>query len=869
MKKSQAIMILLAGCVSLAAPAISHGGEVPLSSLDLAKVRQGWGTAQRDRSVTSQTLSIAGRRFEHGVGTHSPGRIAVCLSGRAEKLTAFVGVDDSAGPGKGSVVFKVLADGKELWSSGLIRCGDAAKPVEVSLKGAQTLLLMVEDGGDGYEYDHADWADARIAMTEGKPVLTDPETAKHLASLKSPSRAWSLKSGSVEYRMRETEMGVDCSYFGLASGVPAELPLEYRPDLRGRVEGRDLFPGDFRAVSVKTLTAGPSRELHLVLRHRLLPLEINARYAAWGDTGVITRRITLLNRGRNVLHVESLPSLAWFLPEGDYELTTLQGGWGSERQVVTEKLGGAPKILESRSGRSTSRMSPWFCLRNEKTGLRHLAQLAWSGNWAMRFLPAGTGAAGTAPSAADGLLVEMEMLFDRAGSLLLQPGASFEIPAAAFTVTAGDLDDAANALHRYQRLFVVPPNPANDPPLVQFNSWYPFPGIMNIADMKRCVDAAADIGAEVFVLDAGWYNKSNWFREAGDWHADRKAFPNGTAELARYAHAKGLAFGIWVEIEVLGDLSEAFKRHADWCLKRDGKPILSNGHYHLDFGKPEARAWARAEMDRLIAEHQLDWVKIDYNNDIGDAFDLDDGTRPGSILYNHVRGYYSWLDEIRAAHPRLIIENCSSGGLRFDLGIIAHTQTTWISDRTLPIPSLQLAYGATLEFTPRVCNHWMVGDEEDGNVDLSKAPGWWDFMFRVPMNGQFGISSRVFDWNEPLKQRARENIALYKKLRPVIAEGDCYHLTPPPAHENPTGWMALQYVAKDRRRSVVTAYRLAGSEPNLTLQLRGLDPDRKYALTRDGKLAGEHSGDQLAREGLRVSLSDEWRSAVLELEAVP
>jgi len=94
---------------------------------------------------------------------------------------------------------------------------------------------------------------------------------------------------------------------------------------------------------------------------------------------------------------------------------------------------------------------------------------------------------------------------------------------------------------------------------------------------------------------------------------------------------------------------------------------------------------------------------------------------PGTVLYHHIRGYYAWRDELCAAHPRLVIENCSSGGLRFDLGILAHTHTTWLSDRVAPLPSLQLAYGATLEFTPQVCTHWMVGDAEDGTVDRQRS----------------------------------------------------------------------------------------------------------------------------------------------------
>ena len=863
MKSARLMPIALAPLLFSFLAATQAGESVWLSSLDLTHARQSWGQAQADKSVAGQPLSIHGRRFERGVGTHSSGQLAVYLRGQAESFTAWAGVDDEIMGNPGSVVFKVLVDDQELWSSGIMRPGDAAKPVEVKLRGARVLLLVVEDAGDGYAYDHADWSDAKILMDTGLPVSVTPEKARLLGAIETPKQTWSLVSGPVVYRLRQTDLGVDCAYFGPADGA-AKKSLDYRPDMEGRIEGRRLRAQDLRLAAVESGTTNGVQQLRFTFQHQLLPLEIQARYAAWGDSGVITRQLGLFNRGSNALHLESLSAVSWVLPEGSYELTTLQGGWGQERQVVTEKLGAPAKTFDSPWGRSTSRMSPWFSLRNESTGLRYLAQLAWSGNWGLRFQRLGTNQAAYTH---EELRVGMGPRFDYGGALVLAPGASLEMPGAAFTVSVGDLDDDANALHRYQRRFVVPANPANEPPLVQFNSWYPFPGKMNLADMQKCVEVAAGLGAEVFVLDAGWYNKRQWEREVGDWHPDTNAFPKGTAELADYVHAKGLKFGLWVEIENLGDQSEMYAQRPGWCLQRDGQPVTVANRRQLDFSRPDVRAWARGEMDRLVRDHRLDWVKIDYNVDVGEAFDAPDGTRPGHLLYRHVQGYYAWLDELRAAYPRLIVENCSSGGLRFDLGLLAHTHTTWISDRTLPKPSLQLAYGATLEFTPQVCNHWMVGDEENGAVNLSQPPGWWDFMFRVPMNGQFGVSSRVFDWSADLRRRAADNIALYKRLRPLIVAGDCYHLTPPPAHDNPEGWMALQYTGEKRLRSILMAYRLGKSEPRQTFKLRGLADNQLYRLTQDGQSKAELTGLQLAREGVPVNLPAEWRAAVVEIEA--
>ena len=150
-----------------------------------------------------------------------------------------------------------------------------------------------------------------------------------------------------------------------------------------------------------------------------------------------------------------------------------------------------------------------------------------------------------------------------------------------------------------------------------------------------------------------------------------------------------------------------------------------------------------------------------------------------------------------------------------------------MSDVVAPLPSLQLAYGCTLQFSPEVCNHWAVGEGEGDRavIDNNAPPGWWDFLFRVPMNGQFGISSRVAAWSPALKQRAAENVALYKRIRRTIAGADAYHLTPPPSRNDPQDWMAIQYVSENRDRSIVMAYRLRNGAAERSWTLHGLEPD--------------------------------------------
>ncbi len=718
------------------------------------------------------------------------------------------------------------------------------------------------------------WRRRRLVLALLAGVLSSPPLWAEI-DYDAATRTWNLSTGAVEYRLREVDGTVSLDYFGPTGQTPWKPPpgvygpplrVGPRYDIAGQVKGQGLLPEDLQLVSheIRQPQAGV-KELRMVSKHRRLPLEIEVVYATWGETGVITRQVTLANGGGRALQVDSLPSLAWRLPAGRYELTYLWGGWGQERQMASEHLGAGQRSFVSTRGRSTIGYSPWFALKNEDLGVWYMAQLAYSGNWQMNFERRPSGR----PLDVEDLIVGLGMRFDFGGSLTLEPGQSFEAPPTAFTASAGDLDDAANQFHRYQRRYVIARTPANDPPLVQFNSWYPFPGKMTVVEMKRCADIAKELGSEVFVLDAGWFNKKDWSRELGDWNADPVAFPKGIEELASYVHSKGMKFGIWVEIENLGIESETFRKHPDWCLTYNGQPLLVFDRYHLNFAKPEVRQWARSNIDRLARNYQLDWLKIDYNIDIGERFDPAETALRGDVLYRHLMSYYAWLDEVRHAYPNLVIENCSSGGARFDLGIMAHAHTTWLSDEVRPKASVQLGYGCTVEFPPEVCNHWMVGDKDNGEVILTNPPAWWDFMLRVPMNGQYGISSRVFDWGPELVKHAAENVALYKRLRNVIAGADVYHLKGEPTHEDPTGWSAIEYVSPDQKRSVVLAYRLGKSLPEEVLKLRGLESERYYRVAEDGRPRGIYKDRELSELGLPVKLDAEWRAAVLEIEVEP
>jgi alpha-galactosidase len=233
------IGVLLAGMMFSASAAATE--TVLLGSLDVSKVKQGWGQPQADKSVDGKQISIGGKKFEHGLGTHAESTLIINLKGGAERFTAYVGVDDEVGDSLGSVEFRVLVDERELWKSEVMKAGQAPEKVDVNLKGFQTLQLLVHDAGDGIGYDHADWADAKIEYSGRRPYAVDqPDEPAVILTPKAPAAP--RINGAKVFGVRP---GAPFTYTIAASG---KRPMTFAAD--GLPEGLKLDPQTGRITGV-------------------------------------------------------------------------------------------------------------------------------------------------------------------------------------------------------------------------------------------------------------------------------------------------------------------------------------------------------------------------------------------------------------------------------------------------------------------------------------------------------------------------------------------------------------------------------------------------------------------------------------------
>lgn len=588
----------------------------------------------------------------------------------------------------------------------------------------------------------------------------------------------------------------------------------------------------------------------LVLEHARWGLRTVHHVVCYPGTRLVDQWQVVRNLGQRPLGLRRVESFRVLLPADDYEAMYFRGGWGMEFEPVRGPLT-RELVLENSSGRSSNSLHPWIALLGQG-GRVVSASVAWSGNWVLRLQD---GAGGWILS---GGLYDLDPPFE------LSPGAELVAPPVVVALGEGDGIDAVSIQYgSVGRRFWYPRNDLAASLPVEWNHWWPYEDRqINEEVFKRNVDIAAQMGVEVCTLDAGWFGpddpSTHWYDYRGDWHlVNRTRFPNGLRALADYVHSQGMKFGIWCEIEAVGERAELVHRRPELLATREGRFLG-----YVCFGCPQSREWALEILDSLVREHGADWIKLDFNLDPGLGCDrTDHGHGAGDGLYAHYRGYYRVLDELRQLHPHVLLEGCSSGGLRIDLGLLRHLHAVFLSDPDWPEHDLQLFWGATTMLHPSVCLHWGWSEwitehrrQTFNPRDPALQPHQLDYAFGVGMLGMFGLSHRLPDLPVWVRERVAALIQLYKEhLRRFIAAGDVYHLTEQPRRFGEGArWAAFQYILPEDEH-LLMVFRLDRSDPTLRLRLRGLMEDGDYLVRRLWPPSDRESvivGSELSRDGI-------------------
>ncbi|WP_329260074.1 alpha-galactosidase [Actinoallomurus sp. NBC_01490] len=299
----------------------------------------------------------------------------------------------------------------------------------------------------------------------------------------------------------------------------------------------------------------------------------------------------------------------------------------------------------------------------------------------------------------------------------LRPGASFTTVPVSVAVSGDDLHGAAAALTAHRRAIVRPHADRAALPVVFNDYMNTLMGDPTTAKLLPLIDAAADAGAEVFCVDAGWYGDDAWWDTVGAWEPSQTRFPRGIEEVLGHIRRRGMLPGLWLEPEVVGVRSPVAGKLPDEAfLQRGGVRVVEHGRYHLDLRHPLAVAHLDETIDRLVEELGVGYFKLDYNIDPGVGTDRD-ADSAGAGLLAHNRAHLAWLDQVLDRHPGLILENCASGAMRMDYAVLARMQLQSTSDQQDFRRYPPIAAAAPLSLLPEQSGIWAypqpdMSDEE-------------------------------------------------------------------------------------------------------------------------------------------------------------
>ncbi|MDP9314770.1 MAG: alpha-galactosidase [Chloroflexota bacterium] len=622
---------------------------------------------------------------------------------------------------------------------------------------------------------------------------------------------------------------------------------------------------DVKVESVDTTSLDGTRTTHIRYVYSADNLEIVQHIVVYDGTALFETWHTVRNQGLVPVQLTRLDSLVLDLPPAAYELLSYTSNWGAEWEAVRAPLGNGT-LLETKRGRSSKDHHPWFALFHPDGPIMS-ASVAWSGNWVFRF------------EQNDDRGVRLSGgLHDWEWSSTLAPGATVaSVPVVVALGADGDMNTVSTQYARVGRAHWYPRTPLGDQLPVEWNHWWSYEDHQIDEYVFRAnVDVAARLGIEVCTLDAGWFGPSEpgafWNDYRGDWaYVNTARFPSGLRALGDYVHERGMAFGLWCEIEALGQHARLADQHPEFVATRGGERLG-----YVCFGNPAVEAWALDTLSSLIESYGLDWIKLDFNLDPAAGCDrTDHGHAAGDGLYAHYQGYYRALEHLRARYPNVILENCSSGGLRIDLGILRRTVPTFLSDPDWPEHGLQLIWGASTMLAPNAWLHWGWSEwinqhprQTFNPRDPQLQPHQLDYYVRIGMLGAFGLSQKLPELPPWVAERYAAHIALYKTtLRRFVREADFFRLTDQPGRDGGGDrWSAFQYVLPDAAEHLVAVFRLPGGEAHRTLRLYHIEAERIYDvvwLLTDR--AEQWRGADLLAQGLRCDDLAEQGSMLLLL----
>lgn len=616
----------------------------------------------------------------------------------------------------------------------------------------------------------------------------------------------------------------------------------------------------YKDSQVRAVNGG--NETIVTLADNKYDVEVRLHYIAYPKQNVFKVWSEITNHEKKEISLWKYASTMLYFNSQKYFLTNYHGDWAREAQPAVQQLTYGKKIIDTKLGtRAAMHSQPFFELgfdmpASENIGRMMLGTIAWTGNFRCTFEVDNVGGLRVIPG-----------INPYASAYKLKPGKTFATPEFIFTLSNNGSGEASRNLHDWARLYQLKDGTGDRMTLL--NNWESTGFDFNQGSLADVMKETKKLGVDMFLLDDGWfankYPRNNDKAGLGDWEPNHSKLPDGIKGLTNAADEAGVKFGIWIEPEMVNPKSELFEKHPDWVIMQPGRDTYYyRNQLVLDLANPKVQDYVFSVIDNILKENPgVAYFKWDCNSPITNIHSPYLQENQENLYIEYVRGLYNVLQRIAKKYPEVPMMLCSGGGARCDYEALKYFTEFWCSDNTDPFERIYIQWSMSKFFPVKA----MASHVTEWNKNTSMK-----FRLDVASMCKLGFDIDMASLSPDDYKLCQVAVANYKRLKPVILDGDMYRLVSPYECNH----AAVSYVAKDRKRAVVFAYDLHPryKEPVLNVRLQGLDPLQTYSIKElnltEGQtgFSGSFTGDYLMKVGLKLFSASDGSSRVLELEGM-
>ena len=611
----------------------------------------------------------------------------------------------------------------------------------------------------------------------------------------------------------------------------------YAADLR--YAGHEIVKGKY---SLPNLPAafdrdGDAMTLIITLKDTATPMTVRLYYGVFEEEDIIARATEIVNGGDSAIYLEKAASACVDIPFGKWELLHFHGRHCMESQAERVPLGHDVQTVESRRGASSHHHNPFVILcapdAHEYSGECYGFMPVWSGNHKTEV-----------ETDYQGSVRVVTGFHESQFRWKLEPGQSFFTPEVLLSYSADGFSTLSRNYHDMIRYHICRSNRVGKPRQVLINNWEATFFTFDPERLLRIARQAAELGVDLFVMDDGWFGKRDDDNSGlGDWFVNERKLPGGLKPLIDGVKALGMDFGIWMEPEMVNEDSDLFRAHPEWVLRAPNRqPMYCRNQLVLDMSREDVRNYLYGCLSKLLRENDISYVKWDMNRSVSDFYsNALPADRQGEVTFRYTLGVYDLLERLTGEFPDVLFEGCAGGGGRFDAGMLYYTPQIWRSDDTDAIERLDIQYGSSFGYPPFTMGSHVSAcpNQQTGRVTSMFTRGV------VAMTGTFGYELDLNKLSDSEKDEVRLQIEAFKKVEPLLRNGDYYRLNELDEQEQYSAW---EFAARDGSEALLNFVikHVQANAPLVHVRMKGLIPEATYRL--DGS-AESYLGAALMKGG--------------------